>query len=233
MFISVIITAGGSGKRLNSKVKKQYLQINGKSILCLTIDKFYHHNEINEIIVTLPKNKDNKMINEIKTKYPKKTIKFANGGKERQDSVFNALKMCNKKADKVLIHDGVRPFVTEKDISNVINALDNKSCVILARKTVNTIKSVKNGKIIKTVDRTSLYDAFTPQGFDYNTILNLHIQAKEDGKKFTDDAAICEYYKKDVFVVETSNFNLKITTAEDFELAKKIINKGDYKNEKD
>ena len=131
--------------------------------------------------------------------------------------------MCNKKTDKVLIHDGVRPFVTQDDISNVIDKLNDKNCVILARKTVNTIKKVKDGKIIETIDRADLYDAFTPQGFDYNTILNLHIKAKKDNKTFTDDAAICEYYQKEVFIVETSNFNMKITTAKDFELAKKIM----------
>ena len=66
MFISVIITAGGSGKRLNSKVKKQYLQINGKSILCLTLDKFYYHNKIDEIVITLPQDENDKMIDDIK-----------------------------------------------------------------------------------------------------------------------------------------------------------------------
>lgn len=223
MFISAIITAGGSGKRLDSKIKKQYLKINSKPILCWTIDKFYYHKGIDEIVITLPKDENEEIINFIKHEYPNKKIKFATGGKERQDSILSALKLCDKKTDKVLIHDGVRLFVAEKDITNIINALNNNDCIVLAKKVVNTIKLVKNGKILKTIDRTNLYNAFTPQGFDFKTIFNLHLKAEKENKKFTDDAAICEYYQKDVFVVVASNFNLKITTAEDFELAKRIM----------
>jgi 2-C-methyl-D-erythritol 4-phosphate cytidylyltransferase len=71
-------------------------------------------------------------------------------------------------------------------ILNVINALNDKDCVILAQKVVNTIKSVKNGKIVKTIDRETLYNAFTPQGFDYKIIFNLHLKAKKENKKFTE-----------------------------------------------
>ncbi len=222
MFISVIITAGGSGKRFGGKTKKQFLTIKGKPILFYTIENFYNNPQIDEIIISLPENSE-EYKKQILKSYPEKPIRFANGGKERQDSVYNALLQCNPKTDYVMIHDGVRIFLTDKEIDMLLSEVITKKKVILAKKINDTIKKVNNGKIIGTVDRKPLFSALTPQVFDYNLILNLHKKANLQNRYFTDDAALCEYFGEDVFIVETFEFNIKITTPADLLVAEKIL----------
>ncbi len=230
MFISAIITAGGSGKRFGSSIKKQFLHLSGKPVLFRTIDNFYFNKKINEIILTLPADSMD-IIKEIKRNYPKKPLTFVTGGKERQDSVYNALIKCNPNTHYVFIHDGVRPFLTNDEIEDLIIDVQKHKCVILAKKITDTIKYVEKGKIIRTVDRNPLYAALTPQVFDYNLIMNLHEKAKEQNLLFTDDAAICEHYQKEVFIMETKNINIKITKPADLILAEEIFRTRENKNE--
>ena len=123
-----------------------------------------------------------------------------------------------------MIHDGVRIFLTDNEIKRLLDSVHIYKKVILAKKITDTIKKVINGKIIGTVDRKPLYSALTPQVFEYSLILNLHKKAALQKRYFTDDASLCEYFDEDVYIVETDNFNIKITKPADLELAEKIIN---------
>ena len=212
-----IITAGGSGKRLQNKTKKQFLEISGKPLLFWTIAVFVNLPEIDEIIVSLPPN-EKKWQKIILSEFPK--IIFADGGKERQNSVFNALKKCPLNSDFVLIHDGVRPFVSAKEISQLLAKVKTKKAVIPISKIKNTVKQIKNNKIVKTVSRDDLVNALTPQVFDFKLIFDCH---KKVTNTFTDDAAILEYFNHPVATIESSAKNFKITEQFDLEIAKYIL----------
>ncbi len=145
------------------------------------------------------------------------------GGSERQHSVLNALKACNPETDLVFIHDGVRPFVKQSDLDNLISKMENCDAAILAGKEKNTLKLVKQNIIEKTVPRVNIYKAFTPQVFRFKQIIELHAKAKDVEYNFTDDASILEYFGKLVEIVECGDYNLKLTEPADLQYAEYII----------
>lgn len=224
MKITAIITAGGSGKRMNSPRKKQFLPLAGKSILEHTIDKFIDNNDIDAIVISLPID-EGSMQTELQNRYPQDNLIFAAGGEKRQDSVYNALKQCPTDTDFVLIHDGVRPFIKKTEITALINAAQKYKAVIPIARVKNTIKQVKGGQIVRTIPRESLVSALTPQVFEYQLILNCTTTALENKVEFTDDSSIMEYYGYPVHILEVGSENFKITDPFDYEIAKYIIEK--------
>ena len=221
--VVAIITAGGSGKRIKSKIKKQYIEINQRPILFWTLDKFVHHKEIDEIIISLPEEDIEVMKVQLEKEFPGSALICVKGGTERQNSVFNALVSCPKDTEYVLIHDGVRPFISQNDISNLIKEAEQKRAVIPVSKVKNTIKEINEDKIIRTVSRTQLVSALTPQVFHYDLIFEYHEKAREENIQTTDDASILEHYGVEVFTLECSSKNIKITDQFDLEIAKFII----------
>jgi 2-C-methyl-D-erythritol 4-phosphate cytidylyltransferase len=123
----------------------------------------------------------------------------------------------------VFIHDGVRPFVTPQEIERVGKEAQTFDAAILAVNQRETLKRVESGFIIATLDRDKIYIAQTPQAFKYEAIISAYIQALEQKRTYTDDAAVCEAYGISVRVVEGSSANIKITTPDDLELAKKLL----------
>ena len=150
---------------------------------------------------------------------------FALGGEKRQNSVFNALKKCPIDTDFVMIHDGVRPFVSDKDISQLLNKAQKFKAVIPIVRVKNTIKQIKGGQVVRTIPRDNLVNALTPQVFDYQLIHNCTPTALKNRVEFTDDSSIMEYYGYPVYVLECGSENFKITDPFDYEIAKFIINK--------
>ncbi len=225
MITSVIITAGGSGKRLPGKVKKQFLEINGLPILYHTISRFLSIAIVNEIIVSLPKDDYEAVSRNIDDYFKSSLIKFVIGGKERQESVFNALKACSKACDCVFIHDGVRPYFSRDVISKSLELVADKLGVIPASKVKYTIKEINDSKVVSTVPREYLYNVHTPQCFLYKNILELHRKADLEGKLYTDDAALFEMAGYQVMIVEENDKNLKVTTQEDLELVEFYLKK--------
>ena len=218
MTISLIITAGGTSTRYG-KTNKLLEKINGKTVIEYCVEKFLPINEIFEIIIS----SNSEIIEILKDLFKNnKKIKIIEGGKTRQESVFNALKSVQN-PDYVLIHDGARPLVKTDDIKKLIEKMKVKNAVILAVKTIDTIKKVDEiGKIITTLDRTNLYNVQTPQGFRFDLIYNAH--KNFDGQNFTDDAGMLEAMGNEVYVVDGDYSNFKITTKFDFELAEKLLN---------
>jgi len=221
--VVAIITAGGSGKRLQSRIKKQFLSVNGRSLLYYTLDKFIYHDEIDVVLVSLPKDELKDSQNAIKQEYPNKKFIFVTGGNERQDSVFNVLSACPADTEIVLIHDGVRPFIDEEEISELIKIARNDKAVIPVSRIKSTIKKIRDGKILKTVPREDLVSALTPQVFQYELIMAMHKRAKAEKRYFTDDAAILEHYGEIVTAMESSARNIKITDKFDLEIAKILL----------
>lgn len=217
MKISLIITAGGTSSRYGSK-NKLLEKVNNKSVIEHCVDKFLPITEISEIIISANESiipvlhcffKDNK------------NVKILKGGKTRQESVYNALKVVSK-PDFVLIHDAARPLILTSDVIRLIEEVKNNNAVIMAVKTIDTIKKVdKSGKIISTVDRENLYNVQTPQAFKYSIILDAH--EKLTGQNFTDDAGMLEALNYNVYIMEGNYSNFKITTKDDLLRMKSII----------
>lgn len=226
MKTTVIILAAGKGKRMNSNINKQYIEINNKPILVYTLEKFQESECIDEIVLVVGKEDIEYVEKEIKNKYCFEKINYVvEGGVERQDSVYEGIKKVSNDTDIILIHDGARPFVSISNIRKLVNEIPIHKACILGVKVKDTIKMVDNdGYIVNTPDRKNLYAAQTPQGFLKDIIEKAYEIGINENKFFTDDSMLVEeYLNTKVKVVEGSYENIKITTKEDIDIAKRYI----------
>src|SRR5574344_673646 len=211
MKINVVIPAGGTSSRFGKK-NKLLEKIDGKMVIEYTVEAF-EDERISEIII--PANVSIiELLEETFKNNPK--IKIIEGGKARQQSVLNGLNYSE--CDYVLIHDGARPMITKELVSLAIDMVIDKKALTVATKTVDTIKEVVDGKIVKTIDRAKLYNTQTPQAFEYNLILNAHKKLVDEN--YTDDAGMLESLGKTVYILDGSYKNIKITTQNDLDIAK-------------
>ena len=212
---SVIITAGGTSSRYGTKNKKKE-KIKDLTAIEETVNKFINNDNIDEIII--PANIS--VIDDFQAILKNQKINIIRGGDTRQKSVFNALKVV--KNDYVLIHDGARPLVTEEIINNTIKSTLKYGAVSVMIKTTDTIKEVDdNGKIIRTIDRSKLYNTQTPQGFKTQIILDAHNRLQNGN--YTDDCSMLEELNIPVYIVNGSSTNIKITVKNDLDFAKLYI----------
>lgn len=223
--IIALITTSGRGSRFSLEgLPKQYLNIAGIPILRHSILAFLNHPQIDDVICVIHPD-DIALYNQATLGLDLLNPVF--GGDTRQKSVFNGLEALSEiHPDKVLIHDAVRPFVSKKIISGVVEKLETHQAVIPAVAVEDTIKKYLDGKIEWTLERQDLWRAQTPQGFAYEDIMNSHRAFKD--LHFTDDAALNEYGGIPVAIIPGSQNNFKITTKEDYKRAKEmasILNK--------
>lgn len=213
-----IITAGGSSKRYGN-TNKLLEKVHSKEVIKHTVDAFLAVNEISEIIISA----NISIIDDLKLIFNSEDkVRIIEGGATRQQSVFNALNALDD-CDYVLIHDGARPMIDVETINKAIVMVQEKKALTVATKTTDTIKQVdENLKIIKTIDRSSLYNTQTPQAFEYNLIKDAHakLHGKSENSGFTDDAGMLEHLGEAVYILEGDYRNIKITTQSDIELAK-------------
>ncbi len=211
MKINAVITAGGTSSRFGNK-NKLLEKVYDKEIIKYTIDAFEASN-VDEIIVC----SHISIIDELKELFKSyKKVSFTEGGTTRQQSVFNGLQ--KSECDYVIIHDGARPMVTTDMVNNCIEMVKDMKALTVATKTIDTIKEVENGKIIRTIDRSKLYNTQTPQAFEYKLIKRAHEKLKD--QNFTDDAGMLEALGETVYILDGSYKNIKITTQFDIETAK-------------
>lgn len=212
--IIVIIAAAGSGKRMGSGIPKQFLEIEGKPVLVKTVLAFSQNQYIDGFFVVTGKeyiDKTRDLLEGI-DKYMGVTA----GGAERQDSIYNGLKMLPKDIDYVLVHDGARPFVTQNMINKVVEKTVEEDAAIAAVPVKDTIKTIEeNGTVKSTLPRNQLRCIQTPQGFKKELILKAYESAFKEGYYGTDDAALVERVGAAIFVVDGEYGNIKITTKED------------------
>ena len=211
MKVNAIITAGGTSSRFGGK-NKLLEKINGKEVIKLTVDAFRYSHVDNIIICANPF-----IIDELKEIFKDyENVSITEGGATRQQSVYNGLRA--DKCDYVLIHDGARPIISTELINICIEMVKVQNALTVVTKTIDTIKEVEHGKIVRTIDRSKLYNTQTPQAFEYNLILKAH--EKFAGKNFTDDAGMIEKLGLPVYIIDGSYKNIKITTQSDISLAK-------------
>lgn len=218
-----IILAGGKGKRMGADVSKQFIEIKEKPIIYYTLKAFEECKAIDEIILVLPKDEIDYFKTKIEPRFDFKISKIVEGGKERQDSVYNALNVLED-CDVVLIHDGARAFVSKKIIEDGIKYAKEFGAAAPGVMPKDTIK-VKNKKgfSISTPDRSSLVSVQTPQCFEYNLIKEGHDKVKKEGISVTDDTMIVDLLGEDVYLFDGDYKNIKVTTPEDLILAEHFV----------
>lgn len=219
--IPAIIVAAGASRRMNG-INKQFLSIKGIPVIAKTLLAFEKCSAVKNIILVV-RDEDIYDLQLLAEKYSiSKLSDIVCGGKTRQDSVLRGLSRLAKQDEKVLIHDGARPFVSEEIIASVAKALDDFSSVTCAVKVKDTIKEIdENGVVIKTLNRERLSSVQTPQGVrtaDYFAA----IEKIGDVSAFTDDTSIMEAAGYTTVTVEGSYKNIKITTPEDIALAEAL-----------
>lgn len=215
---TVIITAGGIGKRMNSDIPKQFLLLGEVPILMHTIERFYAFDSSIQILVTLPKDWWSYW-NELCQKYNFQiSFELVEGGKERYHSVQKALKMA--KGDIIAIHDGVRPLVTESTIQNAFSLAKQKgsSVPVVALKESIRMQS-KNGN--KAVNRKEYVLVHTPQCFRSKWLKKAYTQTYSD--EFTDDASVVEKSGEKIYLSKSNEENIKITTPNDLKIAELFL----------
>ena len=220
----VVIVAAGTGSRMNMGINKQFIKLEGKEIIAYTIEKFYNNSNIEDIVVVVKEDESEFFKEEILDKYNFKNIKIAYGGKERQDSVYNGLKLLDEKCDVVLIHDGARPFVSDKIIDKSIEEAKEHKAIVVGVPVKDTIKVIDNDKnIVDTPNRSVLWAVQTPQTFDYNILIDAYKDAFKNKFYGTDDAMLVERIGYKVKMLEGSYNNIKITTQEDLNIGSQIL----------
>ncbi len=236
-----IILAAGQGSRMKTKEKTQFIKIRTKPVLFYSIDKFLKIKNIKKLIVVINNYKSNaRIFNIILKKYNKEIetgrLAFVFGGKERYNSVYNALSYLNEycnisSKDKVLIHDSARPNVDTKDIKKLILYLNKYNAITLAYKLSDSIKQIKNINsniklVLKSVDRDNFYLISTPQGFNFKLLFDSYHKflKSKNTLKITDDLQIIELFSKSkTYIFDSSKLNFKITTKDDLNMIKYII----------
>ena len=218
MKVGLVLLAGGSGLRMGSEIPKQFIPINNKPILQHTIDRFKSWNKDLEIVLVLPENQIDYW-HSLTGNNSNLPYSICSGGKERFNSVkkgIDTLKDC----DYVMIHDGVRPFVSDATLNRCIDALQEYDAVIPVVKANESIRMIDGDKSIH-LNRDNIRLVQTPQCFSYKMISEAY--KVEYKNSFTDDASVFENQGGEVHLVEGNGENIKITKAEDLAWAKAFL----------
>ncbi len=220
-----IIPAGGAGRRMGGPVPKQYLPLAGLPVLVHTLLAFQSSPAVAEIFLVVPGGDVPEVREEIVAGHSltKVTLVLA-GGAERQDSVRNALAHVRDEHGIILVHDGVRPFVSGELICRAVTAADQYGAVTVGVPVKDTVKEVNaTGGVVKTVPREGLWLTQTPQAFQRQVILAAYEKAGREGFFGTDDASLVERTGTPVRMIPGENDNIKLTTPEDFVLGEVIL----------
>lgn len=228
-----IIFAGGIGQRLNNgenSTPKQFLKINDKPIIIRTLELFQNHKDIDKIYISIHPDYYEYMQELVKYYYITKTAGIVNGGKTGQDSIYNALKLAQKENPQdsiVLIHDGVRPNITEEVITKNIECTKKNGNAITCTSCFETILISENGINPEHVPyRKDTYAAQAPQTFHLGEVIEAHEITRKTNPNYTDIVDTCTLYKtlnKKTFMVKGNRGNIKITTIEDLYILRALI----------
>lgn len=222
-----IIAAAGMGKRMGGDTPKQYLKLGGRPLICHTLERFRDALAIESVVIVVEPGKEDAFRHDIIEAFGfPADWKVVAGGGIRQESVANGLKEVPADCDVVVVHDGVRPFISPQAIDeSARRAFDEGACIV-ATPITETIKSVDgHGVIDFTVDRQVLWGAKTPQSFKRNVLAEAMNKAIEDNFTGTDEASLAERIGIKVRIIEGDDRNIKITTPEDLVIAEALLGK--------
>ena len=215
-----IIAAAGQGTRLGGERPKQFLELAGIPIIIHTLKRFEQCAEIQEIIVVLPAADTANFLALVGEHGLRKLARVVPGGATRAESVWCGLQSVRSTtAEIVAVHDGVRPFVTQEEITETVLAARASGAAILTAPVIDTIKETDDGKVLGTLDRARLRRALTPQCFHYELLRRAFEQAPEIVAGATDESSLVERLGVTVSIVEGDARNIKITRQEDLAFA--------------
>jgi 2-C-methyl-D-erythritol 4-phosphate cytidylyltransferase len=224
--VTAVIPTAGSGMRMGLEQAKQYLEIDGKPLLVHTLRTFQECHLVDSIIVVVPEKDVDYCLHQMVQGYQlSKVYKVIGGGERRQDSVRNGIEAVADSCKWVLIHDGVRPFVSIKLIEKVIKAARSYRAVITGLPVTETIKRVDSkANVLNTIERKGLWLIQTPQIFSREDIHLSHQEAlKRDWAEATDDAFLAEKMGISAKIIEGEERNIKITTPHDLQVARFLL----------
>jgi 2-C-methyl-D-erythritol 4-phosphate cytidylyltransferase len=220
MIVSAIIPVAGRGKRFGGQLPKQYLELNGQPVINLTLRPFVSLPAIHGGVVVAAREEMERIsafLGNIEGFAEK--FRVIEGGKERQDSVYSGLQQIPSDTNIVIVHDGVRPFVSHSLLLRSIDTAQQFGACIVAVPVKETIKKVDKDQVIETIPRESLWQAQTPQTFRYSILKKAHDDAHRLGFCSTDESALVEWAGFPVRIVMGDYRNIKITTREDLKIA--------------
>jgi 2-C-methyl-D-erythritol 4-phosphate cytidylyltransferase len=220
-----IVVAAGSGTRLGGNRPKQFLELDGIPIIIHALRQFERCHAINEIVAVLPAEETAGFLSQAKEFGLDKLSRVVAGGQTRAQSVQRGLAAISE-AEIVAVHDGVRPFVTPEEIERVVQAAQTSGAAVLVAPVADTIKEVEGNRIVRTVTRSKLRRALTPQCFRFEILKRAYEaldQFEAAGGEVTDEGLLVERLGIEIVAVEGSARNIKITREEDLVLAEAIL----------
>ncbi len=219
----VIIPAGGKGIRSGYTKPKQFIKVKGKELIVYSLETFQKNKMVDEIIVSADSTYF-KLLQNLKEKYKLTKLKhIVEGGKERQDSVYNALSSVSANSeDLIIVHDAVRPLLTSAVLNNAVRTAEKKGNAVVCVKGNNTLARGRN-YIEEYIQRENVWYVQTPQIFRYIDLVKAMKKAYEEKFYATDESMLVKRIGRKVNITEGSNMNFKVTTKEDFQLFKSMV----------
>jgi len=225
--VTAIVAGAGSGRRMGGNTVKTFLAVAGLPVVVHTLRSLAACTELTDLVLVV-REKDQDLLSEYIKRYNILGVtRIVPGGKERQDSVYNALSTLEEDTDVVVVHDAVRPFAGPGLFRAVIDEALQGNGAVAAVPLKDTVKAVDaERRILSTQDRSALVSVQTPQAFPYSILKKAYDRAMTEGFYSTDDAALVERLGHPVRVVPGSYENIKITTPEDLVMAEYILRHG-------
>jgi 2-C-methyl-D-erythritol 4-phosphate cytidylyltransferase len=223
MKVHVIIPAGGKGLRSGFSVPKQYLKINGRELIAYTLKTFQNCRSVDDVTISADPFYVNQL-KKIKQKHKLSKVKsIVEGGKERQDSVYNALKLLKADADDlVCVHDAARALLSKDVLQNAINLAKKKGNALVCIKAKDTL--LKGNSVVKEyLDREEIYYVQTPQIFRYDILMKAFNKSYDEVYYGTDESMLVKRTGEEIFIAEGSASNFKITSKEDIKLFRMLV----------
>ncbi|MBU2505742.1 MAG: 2-C-methyl-D-erythritol 4-phosphate cytidylyltransferase [Bacteroidetes bacterium] len=223
MKVTAVIPSGGIGKRINSSLPKQYIQIKGKELIAYTLQIFNASIHVDEIVIAAAPEYF-ELLSDIKSKYGfNKIIKVVSGGKDRQDSVYNALSSISAHSeDLIVVHDAARPILPASVLENAIATAKKHGAVVSAIKASDTL--LKGNQTVESyLDRNDIYYVQTPQVFKFGLLHEAMKKANLENFIGTDESMLVHNYGHKVVIVDGSPINIKVTNNEDLEIIKLLL----------
>ncbi|HQO78536.1 MAG TPA: 2-C-methyl-D-erythritol 4-phosphate cytidylyltransferase [Thermodesulfobacteriota bacterium] len=223
--VDAIILAAGRGVRLGHEQAKAFVPVLGKPLLAWTLLIFESIVRIRSVVTVVPPGLEDLCRSEIVQAFHLVKTQVVAGGKERQDSLQSGFGLLPESCELVVVHDGARPLVTPLIVGHVLDAARKHGAALAAVPVKDTVKEAAQGMVERTLDRSRLWLAQTPQAYHYRILKEALEAARSTGITATDDAALVERLGKTVAVVSGSYENIKVTTPEDVWMAEYILRK--------